>query len=120
MIGHELTALHGIDHTRPLAIVLPASLLVRRESKRGKLLQYAERVWHVTEGNEDERIGRAIQLTRSFFEEMGIGTRLPDYQLGAEAIDPVITQLEAHGMTSLGEHREVNLATSRRIREIAL
>jgi NADP-dependent alcohol dehydrogenase len=120
MIGHELTALHGIDHARTLAIVLPASLLVRRESKRGKLLQYAERVWHVTEGSEDERIDRAIELTRHFFEDMGIGTRLPDYQLGADAIDPIITQLEVHGMTSLGEHRDVTLATSRRILETAL
>lgn len=120
MIGHELTALHGIDHARTLAIVLPASLLVRRESKRGKLLQYAERVWHVTDGSEDDRIDRAIELTRAFFEAMGIGTRLPDYQLGAEAIDPIITQLEVHGMTRLGEHRDVTLATSRRILETAL
>lgn len=120
MIGHELTALHGIDHARTLAIVLPASLMVRRESKRGKLLQYAERVWHVSEGSEDERIDQAIELTRAFFEGIGIGTRLLDYQLGAEAIDPIITQLEVHGMTSLGEHRDVTLATSRRILETAL
>ncbi|MDE2248921.1 MAG: iron-containing alcohol dehydrogenase [Xanthomonadaceae bacterium] len=120
MIGHELTALHGIDHARTLAIVLPASLRVRRESKRGKLLQYAERVWHVTEGSEDERIERAIASTRAFFEDMGMGTRLADYQLGAEAIDPIVTQLEAHGMTGLGEHRDVTLATSRRILETAL
>ncbi len=120
MIGHELTALHGIDHARTLAIVLPASLRVRRESKRGKLLQYAERVWHVTEGSEDERIDRAIASTRAFFEDMGMGTRLADYQLGAEAIDPIVTQLEAHGMTGLGEHRDVTLATSRRILETAL
>ena len=44
MIGHELTALHGIDHARTLAIVLPA-LLNERRPKRAKLLQYAERVW---------------------------------------------------------------------------
>jgi hypothetical protein len=30
MIGHELTALHGIDHARTLAIVLPALLNERR------------------------------------------------------------------------------------------
>lgn len=120
MIGHELTALHGIDHARTLAIVLPANLLVRRDRKRGKLLQYAERVWHVTEGSEDERIDRAIELTRNFFGDMGIGTRLSDYQLGADAIDPIITQLEVHGMTSLGERRDVVLATSRRILETAL
>ncbi|TAL89755.1 MAG: iron-containing alcohol dehydrogenase [Rhodanobacter sp.] len=120
MIGHELTALHGIDHARTLAIVLPASLHVRRDTKHAKLLQYAERVWQIHEGSEDERIDQAIEKTRAFFERMGIATRLPDYELGAEAIDTVIAQLEAHGMTQLGEHRDVTPATSRHILEAAL
>lgn len=120
MIGHELTALHGIDHARTLAIVLPASLHVRRDTKHAKLLQYAERVWQIREGSEDERIDQAIEKTRAFFEQMGIATRLPDYELDAEAIDTVIAQLEAHGMTQLGEHRDVTPATSRRILEAAL
>ncbi len=42
LIGHELTALYGIDHARTLAIVLPSNLQVRRQKeKREKLLQYA-------------------------------------------------------------------------------
>ncbi|MFX6895498.1 iron-containing alcohol dehydrogenase, partial [Acinetobacter baumannii] len=49
LIGHELTALHGIDHARTLAIVLPANLQVRRQEKREKLLQYAARVWQIVE-----------------------------------------------------------------------
>mgnify|MGYP002143930363 CR=1 FL=1 len=60
MIGHELTALYGIDHARTLAIVLPALLNERRVAKRAKLLQYAERVWGLTTGSEDERITAAI------------------------------------------------------------
>lgn len=120
MIGHELTALHGIDHARTLAIVLPASLQVRRESKREKLLQYAERVWQIREGSDEQRIDQAISRTRAFFQDMGIPTRLPDYDLAADAIEPIIAQLEAHGMTALGEHRDVTLDTSRRILETAL
>ena len=45
MIGHELTALHGIDHARTLAVVSPSLLNVQRASKGAKLVQYAERVW---------------------------------------------------------------------------
>ena len=66
LIGHELTALHGIDHAQTLAIVLPPMLRLRRESKRAKLLQYAERVWQLTAGSEDERIDQAIQKTQDF------------------------------------------------------
>ncbi|MCC7699943.1 iron-containing alcohol dehydrogenase [Janthinobacterium sp. EB271-G4-7A] len=120
MIGHELTALYDIDHARTLALVLPALLDVQREQKRGKLLQYGERVWNLTEGSDDERITAAIARTRAFFEGLGIPTRLSAYQLGQEAVEAVLTQLEAHGMTSLGEHRDIDLARSRRILEAAL
>ena len=68
----------------------------------------------------DERVDAAIAHTRAFFEAMGIPTRLGAYNLGAEAIDAVLKQLEAHGMTRLGEQREVTLEVSRRVLEGAL
>jgi NADP-dependent alcohol dehydrogenase len=120
MMGHELTALHNIDHARTLAIVLPAMLNERRVQKRAKLLQYGERVWGIRNGSDDERITAAIDQTRDFFERMGIPTRLSAYGLGAEAIDVVMRQLEAHGMTQLSEHRDVTPAVSRRVLEAAL
>ena len=120
MIGHELTALYDIDHARTLAIVLPALLHVQRDSKRAKLLQYGQRVWGITSGSDDERVDAAIDATRHFFESVGMPTRLSGYELGADAIDAVLAQLEAHGMTALGEHGDVDLALSRRILQAAL
>jgi NADP-dependent alcohol dehydrogenase len=120
MIGHELTALYDIDHARTLAIVLPPLLQSQREGKRAKLLQYGARVWGIDAGSEEERIDAAIERTRAFFEGLGIGTRLSDYGLGAEAVDAVVAQLGEHGMTALGEHRNIDLATSRAILTAAL
>ena len=120
MIGHELTALYDIDHARTLAIVLPSMLHERRAQKQAKLLQYGERVWGITSGTADERVDEAIARTRAFFESMGIPTRLGAYDLGADAIAAVVKQLEAHGMTRLGEQREVTLEVSRRVLEGAL
>jgi NADP-dependent alcohol dehydrogenase len=120
MIGHELTALYNIDHARTLAIVLPALLHVRRDSKRDKLLQYGARVWAITDGDEDARIEAAIARTRAFFESVGIPTRLADYGLGQEAVEAVLAQLAAHGMSKLGERRDVNLEVSRAILQHAL
>ncbi|MQB07299.1 iron-containing alcohol dehydrogenase [Agrobacterium tumefaciens] len=120
MIGHELTALHGIDHARTLAMVFPASLEVRREAKREKLLQYGERVWGIAEGEKEDRIDQAIVRTREFFEKLGIPTRLSAYNLGSDAIGPVLQQLEAHGMTALGESKDVTIEVSRKILEAAL
>lgn len=120
MIGHELTALHNIDHARTLAIVLPAMLTERRVQKRDKLLQYGERVWGIRNGSDDERITAAIDHTRDFFERMGIPTRLSAYGLAADAIDVVVRQLEEHGMTKLSERGDVTPAVSRRVLEAAL
>ncbi len=123
MIGHEITALYGIDHARTLAIVLPSLLNVQREQKRAKLLQYADRVWHITEGSEEERIDQVILQTRQFFESLGIKTRLSGYELGvapAEAVEAIIGLLDAHGMTALGEAQDVTLDVSRVILTAAI
>jgi NADP-dependent alcohol dehydrogenase len=120
MLGHEITALHGLDHAQTLAIVLPAMLTVRREQKRAKLLQYAEHVWNITEGSEDERITAAIDATRAFFEQMTVGTRLRDYQIGGGSIDTLIAKLTEHGMIALGEHGDVTPEVSRNVYEVAV
>jgi NADP-dependent alcohol dehydrogenase len=107
MVGHELTALAGLDHAVTLAIVLPAMLTIRKNEKREKLLQYAERVWGISKGDPDARIDQAIDETRMFFERMQISTRLCDYGLTPEVIPQVIEQLRAHDMMKLGEKTDV-------------
>ncbi|MGP1684639.1 MAG: iron-containing alcohol dehydrogenase, partial [Giesbergeria sp.] len=120
MIGHELTALYGIDHARTLAIVLPQVMQARRDVKHAKLLQYAERVWHITEGSEEERIDAAIARTAAFFENVGVPTRLSAYGLGSEAVDAVVQALTEHGLVKLGEQRAITPEVSRSILEAAL
>jgi NADP-dependent alcohol dehydrogenase len=120
MLGHELTALHGLDHAQTLAVLLPAMLQVRREEKREKLLQYAERVWGLREGDQDVRIGQAIKYTRQFFESMQVSTRLSDYGVGSDAIPALVAQLQRHGMTALGEHQNFDIARSQQVYELAV
>jgi len=119
MIGHELTALFGIDHGQTLAIVYPALLDVRREQKKLKILQYAERVWHITDGSDDEKIDSAIDKTREFFESLGIKTHLSDYGVSADKIPVVVEQLKAHGMIALSETQDLTPDISRKILEKA-
>ncbi|WP_421300965.1 alcohol dehydrogenase [Aeromonas veronii] len=119
MLGHELTALHGLDHAQTLAVVLPALLQAKRKQKHAKLLQYAERVWGLHSGSEAERIDDAIAATRDFFEQMGVKTRLRDYGLKDLGIDTLIGKLGEHGMTRLGEHSDIDLVQSQHIYEAA-
>ena len=120
MIGHEITALHGLDHAQTLAIILPTMLSVRRESKRTKLLQYARRVWNINIGTEDEQIDMAITKTRQFFESLQVKTKLSQYQIGKEAIPALLAKLELHGMVALGEHQDVTLDMSRQVLEASI
>lgn len=83
MIGHELTALHGLTHGVTLAIVYPAVLRVMKEQKSAKLLQYGKRVWGV------DNVDRAIEKTENFFREMGLPTRLSEVNVGDETISEI-------------------------------
>ena len=107
-IGHELTALHGIDHARTLAIVLPSLLHTQRNTKRAKLLQYADRVWDLRDGPEDARIDGAIAETRGFYESLGIRTRLADYHVSAATTAPeVARRLAERGLKAFGERGDL-------------
>ncbi len=119
MIGHELTALFGVDHAQSLAIVQPSMWHLRKEKKAAKLVQYAERVWNLTEGSDEAKIEAAIERTRAFFESLGVKTRLSDYGIEREQIDAVIAALEAHGMVALSETGDLDLAGSRAVLEHA-
>jgi NADP-dependent alcohol dehydrogenase len=120
MIGHELTAVHGLDHAQTLAVVLPNLLTVCKQNKKEKLLQYAERVWGIKEGDSDQRIDEAIKQTRNFFEQMQVKTRLSDYGIGKDSIPHLLEQLQAHGMNSLGEQKDITPDLSKRILEYSL
>ncbi len=114
-IGHEITALFGVDHGKTLAVVLPAVWKVRKKQKKEKLLQYAERIWGITEGGSDEKVDTAIARTEDFFHSLGIPTRLSDHGIDEKGIDRIVQSLEKHGMTKLSEHGDVTPEISRQI-----
>jgi len=115
LIGHELTAVYGLDHAVSLAAVLPHNLQVNRAAKQGKLLQYAARVWGITEGDEAARIDAAIAKTVAFFESVGLKTSLKALEIEASAVDKITSRLEAQGLTALGEHQTITPAVVREI-----
>jgi NADP-dependent alcohol dehydrogenase len=106
MIGHELTALHGLDHGQSLAVVLPAVLHHEKERKGPKLLQYAERVWKIEDLDHDEMMDAAITQTVEFFKSIGMPTRLSDYNITPSDCRPVAERFEQRGV-KLGEHQAI-------------
>ena len=111
MIGHELTALHGLTHGATLAIVYPGTLRALREQKREKLLQYGQRVWNMTKGTEKERIDRAIEKTEEFFRSLGLATRLGEAGIGEETVREIERRFEERGV-AFGEGGNVTGKTA--------
>ncbi len=107
-IGHQLTALHGLDHAQSLAVVLPSLLREQAAQKQEKLAQFAERVWHSSREDKALRIEEAIIRTEQFFQQMGVGTRLADYGLSEGCIPGICSNLKRFGLTALGEQQDID------------
>lgn len=106
-IGHQLTALYGLDHGQSLAVVLPALLRERASQKQEKLTQFAERVWRSPRQDRALCAEEAIICTEQFFRQVGLATRLADYGLSENCIAAVCSNLKLMGRTGLGEQQDI-------------
>lgn len=106
LIGHELTALHGIAHGHSLAIVMPGTMRVLREQKHDKIVQLGERVFGITLGNADERVAKTIEAVEDFYRSLGLTTRLSQENVGEETIQTIRNRFNERGV-ALGENKNV-------------
>lgn len=108
-MGHELTALYGIDHARTLAILAPSHYKFNIETKKEKLAQYGERVWNITDGTLEERALLAIEKTEAFFNQLGIDTKLSEYTKDFEGTaEEIAARFTKRGWLGIGEHQSLS------------
>lgn len=119
-IGHELTALYGLDHARSLAVVLPAVLEARRAQKAQKLVQFGARVFGLRGASESEMIDATIAQTVAFFESLTIPTRLSAYGIGEEAIPQIVAKLKANRRLRMGERLDITPEAAGKMLALAL
>ena len=113
MIGHELTALHGLDHGVTLAIVYPGVMKVMQAPKKEKLLQYGKRVWAVN------TIDETIAKTEEFFRSLGVLTKLSEHNIDEHTINEISSRFESRNM-NVGEGGIVTPDKVKAILEIVL
>jgi NADP-dependent alcohol dehydrogenase len=120
MMGHELTALFGIDHARTLAIIAEGHYTYNLDSKKDKLAQYAERVWNITEGTKEEKASAGIQKTTEFYQSLGIKTKLSEYTEDYKGTAQIISKrFEERGWKGLGEKGKVSPSDVEKIVEMS-
>lgn len=119
MIGHELTALYGIDHARTLAIIGPSLYKVMFETKKGKLAQYGRRIFNIS-GSDDEVAKEAINKTVEFFHTMGMDTKLSQYTENySNTADFIVNRFDERGWKGLGENQLITLDKVKSIVELS-
>ncbi|WP_282176117.1 iron-containing alcohol dehydrogenase [Vibrio nereis] len=119
MIGHEFTALWGVDHARSLAIVQPSLLRHQFDLKKDKLEQMGKNVFGLEQ--TDDLANRTIEAIEGFYHSLNVDTQFSGYEGSKEeAVDAVVSQLESHGMTQLGEKQQISLEHSRQILQQAI
>lgn len=119
-MGHELTALYGIDHARTLAIIGIPHYKHNFEAKKEKLAQYAERVWGITEGSLEDKAKQAIDKTEEFYHSLGVKTKLSEYAENIEKTAETIEQrFTERGWSGIGENQIVTPQDARKIVEMS-
>ncbi|KAB2654913.1 iron-containing alcohol dehydrogenase [Brucella tritici] len=119
MIGHALTALHGIDHARSLSVVMPHLMRHRLEAKQAMLARYGRRVWRIDEPDERKAAQAAIARTETFFRRMNCPVTFSD--LPGITVDPekVIHHLVVAGQLPLGEAGDIGAEDVRAVLQAA-
>ncbi|GGD53707.1 alcohol dehydrogenase [Emticicia aquatilis] len=117
-IGHEITAFHGVDHARTLAVVLPHLLQYKKADKRAKLIQYAKRVWNLS-GTDDELVAGAIQKTGEFYESLGLPIKASEYGVNKETIEKIKQRFVERGM-NFGEKADITPEVVAEILEMSI
>jgi len=105
MIGHEITAEYGLDHAQSLAVVMPVLIDNRKASKKEKFAHYARRVWHIIKEG-DEAYAEGMKKTVEFFKQMGMKTKLNEYNIDRTGFENIANRLDARGV-KLGEHQDI-------------
>lgn len=119
MIGHELTALYGLDHAQSLAVIGPNLYQVMKADKHDKLVQYGKRVWNLT-GTDADIADKAIEKTSDFFKSLGVKTKLSEYTKDYDKTAAFITErFEKRGWLGLGERQHVTLDKIKEIVEMS-
>ncbi|MEI7946621.1 MAG: iron-containing alcohol dehydrogenase [bacterium] len=119
MIGHELTAIYGLDHARTLAMIMPAVHRFQIKRKQARLAQFGKRVFHIVEGDEATRAAQAIDRMEAFFQSIDVATRLSAYNIDAKDAGKQVAERLAKRGAKLGEYGDIGQAEVQKIIELA-
>ena len=110
MIGHELTAMYGLDHARTLALIMPSVHRFNLKRKQARLAQCATRVWGIAEGDAASRAAQAVDQMEAFFNALGVPTKFSAYGIDAQDAGKQVAERLAKRGAKIGEAGHLGVA----------
>lgn len=118
-IGHEITAMFGVDHARTLTIVQPALFRELLPEKTEKLAQMGRNVFGLAEGADLAE--RTITAIEELYRSVGMPVRFSDCDIkGTDTVSRLVNALKTQGMVALGEYGNITPEVSEKILTRAL
>ncbi len=118
MVGHVITAMHGIDHARTLTMIMPSVLRYKLDEKVAMLARYGRRVWKIDEVDDRRAAHLAIDATEDFMARMGCPVRISQAGIAISG-NEMVDYLERAGHTRLGENADITPQDVLKILEMA-
>lgn len=88
-IEHAVSAFFDISHGAGLAIIFPAWMKYTYREDVGKFVRLAEKVFHITEGTEEERAVRGIDALKDFYRNIGAPVTLKELDIPYEDLEKI-------------------------------
>jgi len=117
-IEHELSAIYDIAHGAGLAIVFPAWMKHVYKHDIPRFKQFAERVFEVTAGRDEEVALEGIARLESFFREIGLPVTLSEAGIPHDRLDEMAKKC-AWRSADVGNYVKLTEDTVRQVLELA-
>ncbi len=85
-LEHSISAFYDVAHGEGLSVMFPAWMTYVYKESPKKFAQFAERIFNITEGSDEEKARLAISKLVEFYNEIGAPTSLKDFNIGEDDI----------------------------------
>lgn len=84
-LGHELSGRFDVTHGASLTAVWGSWAEYVYQDDIPRFAQFAERIWNITEGTEEERAKAGIEKTVAYFKEINMPTNFTELGIGIQS-----------------------------------
>lgn len=119
-LEHMLSAYYDIAHGAGLAIIFPAWIRFVRRIEKGKLVQFAKRVFHIDGADDDAVIDLLLERLESFYRSLGLPVRLSEVNIGDEHFAEMAEKAVKSRNGALGKYVRLSVSDAEEIYRLAL